>query len=41
MKRVHEMAKVYRRGAEEANASFVGQHQLILVEGVSIQYVIS
>lgn len=35
-RRVFEMAKVYRAGAEELNAACIGQQQLILIEGVSV-----
>lgn len=35
-RRVFEMAKVYRAGAEERNAACIGQQQLILIEGVSV-----
>lgn len=35
-RRVFEMAKLYRAGAEELNAACVGTKQLILIEGVSM-----
>lgn len=35
-RRVFEMAKVYRAGAEELNSACIGQQQLILIEGVSV-----
>ncbi|XP_031626407.1 CDK5RAP1-like protein [Contarinia nasturtii] len=34
-RRVYEMAKVFRDGAEELNAACVGKKQLILIEGTS------
>lgn len=37
-RRVFEMAKVYRAGAEELNAACVGQKQLILIEGVRVVF---
>lgn len=35
-RRVFEMAKVYRAGAEQLNAAYVGKKQIILIEGVSM-----
>lgn len=35
-RRVSEMAKLYRAGAEQLNAACVGTKQIILIEGVSI-----
>lgn len=37
-RRVFEMAQVYRTGAEELNAACVGHKQLILIEGVRIDF---
>lgn len=39
IRRLQELAQVYRDGADESNANCVGQNQLILVEGVSKPYV--
>lgn len=40
-RRVFEMAKVYRAGAEERNAACIGQQQLILIEGVCLSLTLS
>lgn len=33
-RRVSEMAKIFRAGAEQLNAACIGMKQLILIEGV-------
>lgn len=35
IRRLQDLAKVYRQGADELNANCIGKNQLILVEGVS------
>lgn len=35
IRRLQDLAQIYRSGAEELNAKCIGQHQLILIEGVS------